>query len=205
MFKLLIKSKVWLLAPLLLGLSACQSTSITNVWSEANPKPYTSMVVMAAYPEENVRRTIEDKLVNALIESNVDASAFYRLYPNVENFDESELKTLFKNSSAQSVLTIKQIKLEHRVNIQTLPSFGFYGYGPFYGNGWYGYTEPIVTPYTVAKLEINLWDIQTQKLVWSASSEATNPDKIAATAESLAKTTIKSLQKQGWIMTPAKK
>lgn len=201
MFKL----KIWLIATLFLGLSACQNTSITNVWSEANPKPYASMVVMVTYPEENIRRTIEDKLVSALIKSNVNASAFYRLYPNEQNFDGSELSTLFKNRSVQSVLTIKQIKLEHRVNIQTLPSFGFYGYGSFYGNNWHGYTEPIVTPYTVAKLEINLWDAQTQKLVWSASSEATNPDQITATAENLAKTTVKSLQQQGWVIAPIKK
>lgn len=204
MIKVLAKGKLWLITGILLSVTACQSTSITNSWSEANPKPYHSMIVVAAYSEENVRRTIEDKLVKALAENNVEASAFYRLHPNVQSFDETELRNLLKEAQAASILTIKQIQLDQRVHVQNLPSFGYYGYGLFYGNGWYGYNDPIVTPYIVAELEINLWDTKTGKLMWSASSEASNPTQIASTADSLAKTTIQRLQKQGWLETPAK-
>lgn len=192
------KGKIWLICSLVLTLTACQSTQITNIWSEIPAKPFKSMMVMAAYSEENVRRTIEDKVVKTLEGSGVSALAFYRLYPAVQNLQEPKLRTLVKNSKVQSVLTIRQIHLEQRIRIQSMPSF--YGYGQFYRNGWYG-TEPIAIPYTVAILEINLWDTQTGKLVWSASSEAMNPNQIGSTAKSLAQTTVKALQKQGWIMT----
>ena len=60
------------------------------------------------------------------------------------------------------------------------------------------YTEPWIQPKYVS-LESNLYDINTEKLIWLASSETVDPEPVNEIVESLCKEVMKSLRKNGLI------
>jgi hypothetical protein len=76
-----------------------------------------------------------------------------------------------------------------------------YGYGGYYG--YYNYYYPqVYSPgyYSVDKtyyLETNMYDIASDKLVWSVQSEASNPTNLSDTFKSYSYMLIKHLQNEG--------
>ncbi len=77
-------------------------------------------------------------------------------------------------------------------------------YGSFYEYYFY-YSPAMYTPgnYETDKtyyIEINLYDADTEKLVWSSQSETTNPSSIESVAPYFAKTVVDQLIKDGMII-----
>ena len=81
------------------------------------------------------------------------------------------------------------------------------GYGGYYGRfyGYYSYYNPVMYDpgyYATDKnyyIEMNLYDAQTEALVWSAQSETTNPSSIESFSKTFAQSVEYQLVKDGII------
>ena len=75
------------------------------------------------------------------------------------------------------------------------PGFGWHG---FY-SGWYAYWQ--VTQTQIAVIETTLFDVRSQRIVWSATSETINPSSVQKDAPGFADVILASLRKDGFLPT----
>jgi len=73
------------------------------------------------------------------------------------------------------------------------PRFGWYGYY----SGWYAYPE--VTQSQIAVVETTLFDVRSQRVVWSATSETINPTNVQKDAPVFADVILGALRKDGFL------
>jgi len=90
-----------------------------------------------------------------------------------------------------------------RRDVNVTPSYvhsGFYG-GGF--RGWYGGAYAMspadVTVYDVLTIESTLWNMRTDKPIWSGTSEVTAPSDIAKASQELAGVLIAKMKADGVI------
>jgi len=76
-------------------------------------------------------------------------------------------------------------------------SYYAYGYSSFYSPGYY-------TDDKIYYFEANLYDAQTEKLVWSAQSKTYNPSSIDSFLDEYVEALSKQLAKDGVVKAPAK-
>jgi hypothetical protein len=201
---------------LLVILVGCStSTKITGAWKspDAEKSGYDDLFVVALINESIVaKKTIEDDLDKLLLEKGIQAVS------NLENIrtglsekaeDISEVVQAIQESGSDGILTVAV--LEKSTETRYVPgSTSYYnpmlygGYGRF--GGYYGIYQPMVySPGYFATdknyfLEINLYDTSTEKLVWSAQSQTTNPSNMDNAASSFSKEVVEQMIRDGVIV-----
>lgn len=196
---------------MLLGCSP--STRITGSWVEpaSKGKITAGRTIFLACLTRNieVRTKLEDELAAQAAQRNIKAVKstdyfspdFYKKLPG-----ERELLSRIKTSGANAILTISLIKKESESRYvpgtRNYAPFPYYGwYGGFYR--YYSYWHPMFYDpgyYVVDKryfLETNLYDLETDKLMWSAQSETVNPGSINNFVTTYPKVLVAQLVKDG--------
>jgi len=195
-------------------LSACSpSTRVTGSWISptAKGKPVSGKSVFIASLSRNieVRNTIEDALANAAAERNIPALKstayfspdFYQSTPTKET-----LLSRISKTGAGSIMTVALIDKES--DTRYVP--GRVGYAPFSAYRWYGgfysyynywrgaFYDPgyYVTEKTYF-METNIYDVQTDELIWSAQSETVNPGSIQQFAKEYPKVLMERMISDG--------
>ena len=88
--------------------------------------------------------------------------------------------------------------------MRTVPASGkmatisILGFGGWYG-GAYAMTPADVSVYDVLTIESTLWDMRTDKAIWSGTSEVTAPSNIADGSKELAGVLIARMKADGVI------
>lgn len=194
---------LWVVAVLVLA--ACSTTEIVGTWTdpEFTGKRIDSLLVIARVEDESLRRMFEDRFASALQDRGVNAVASYRVFPAMAELDKAGVEERAQKLGLRGVLIARLLETE-KVEIQEP------GYGPGYGPGFapyrhpyrdsfyrwpdyyrswhsyygYGYGYPYAPTWTreatVFRLETNLYDTASDRLVWSARSETTtfeSPEK----------------------------
>jgi hypothetical protein len=181
---------------LLLLLMACSSTKITNWWKAENVAPVTKGKIMVIglikEPDRSIQQNIENQLVNGLKNLGYSAMSSLQEYgPKAFNQmnEEAALRKL-RSSGVDAVLTIVLLNKEKERNyVAGNIYYSPYGY---YNNRWWNYNmtlyNRIYEPgYYVINTryfwESNLFDLNTQKLLYSVQTQSFDP----STPESLGK------------------
>jgi len=168
----------------LLFLSSCSSSKLLSTWeSETSVQFNTSKVlVIGVARDETKRRIYEDTFTDSLLAMKVDAVASYTASKTAIEPTEEHLRAIVKKSGCDSVLLTHTVGASEKdfyqpnsviVGSNSLGSRGMYGYYPFiyrsvYSGGSYVSTTKVV-------LETILYDVITEKRVWSARSESIDP------------------------------
>ncbi|WP_439488403.1 hypothetical protein [Algoriphagus sp.] len=208
--------KLNLLAGLLLAtlVSACApSTKITGSWKAPEVKAggYGDIFVTALTDKLVARQTIENDIDNILKEDGIQASSSFEIIPpGFKATPENKEKTVkaIQDAGHDAILTIAL--LDQTSETRYVPGTTMYtplGYGGFYGGfyGYYSYYNPIMYDpgyYTTDKnyyIEMNLYDAQSEALVWSAQSETTNPSSLESFSRTFAQAVEYQLVKDGII------
>lgn len=162
---------------LILTIAGCASVSVVNQWRDpsfAGP-PATNFVVVGIARSDTTRRVFEDTFVSQLRAAGVQAQPAYTQIEAGES-GSVKLTDLVRASHADAVLTTRVQRVQQKVNVSPGSYYG--GYGGFYG--WYGSawaSSPTVTQYEVVTLETNVWDANSGKLVWAATTQrVASPD-----------------------------
>ena len=169
-----------------LALGACAGSSTTLVRSSVDPGFVQGSVkqvfVVGVAQNAIVRHSYEDTFVASLASIKVDAHPSYDLIPDPRQVDKDAVAVELKRRGVTHVLVTRVVQRRdvEQYHPPSYVSVGFGGYPGYYG-GWgsymsVGYTTVASPGYTsvqtVLSVESNLYELATEKLVWTGLSEA---------------------------------
>ncbi|HEB69038.1 MAG TPA: hypothetical protein ENI88_05390 [Desulfobulbus sp.] len=169
---------------LLSGLSSCSpKAKIISSWVDPSQKEYSAgdILVIGLSRSEASSKLWENVFVDHFSRIGVHAMANHKVMGRVPQPDREAVQAAIQKAGASSVLITHVVDVTsttytHPGTLHFEPS-GFYGgmYG-YYGQTYRAvYTPPVDSTRTVVRLESNLYDVASARLVWSARSEALNP------------------------------
>ena len=167
------------------------STTITGTWEKENvEKEFSHVLVAALTSNVGAKSTIEEHLGSVLQEKGLESSTSIDLLPprfiDDENQKQKILNTI-KDDGIDAILTVSLIDSD--TETRYVPGSTTYAPYPafrYYGNFWgyYSHWSPrLYSPgyYSEDKvyyIETNLYDAQTEELIWSAQSQTYNPENL---------------------------
>jgi len=174
-------------------LTSCSANKLTSSWKNESLGEYKmgTVLVIGVARDETKRRIYEDTFVSNLSEAGVHAVPSYTVTKQSVEPTKEALQEVLEKSHADTVLVTHKISRKEidtyqrsAVLIGSNNYYGTTGAGSYYGNTLYGYypliwnsvasTGSYYEKITVM-LETNLYDVKTEKLLWSARSESTDP------------------------------
>ena len=179
-----LKLKVTAAACVVLILAACESTTFISTWKNPQAAPLgkekgRTVVACVMAQDEFLRHEAEDTIVGIINKRGNKGIASYTLLPPGVN-DEKIAKAAFEKAQAQGVVVIRPVSADKEVTT-TVYTGGYYGgyWGGYYGYGWgHPYGATAVSVDTVVTIEILLYSLEQNKLVWAGRSKTTNPSDV---------------------------
>ncbi|WP_439880370.1 hypothetical protein ACSX1A_14545 [Pontibacter sp. MBLB2868] len=200
-----------LLLFLLLGtclLGCTPTTRITGTWKnpDAGEKNYNKIVVAALTDNVRAREKVESDMQAQLQQRGVTAIKSINLFPptmmSKEGPDVNLLMEKIKGEGYDAIMTVALI--DEETETRYVP--GTYGYAPVTRFGWYGrfrgyytywyptlYDPGYYTEDKIYFLETNLYDVNSENLLWSAQSQSYAPNSLRKASETLAELTVSRL------------
>ena len=181
-------------------LAGCAETKVTSVWvdPEYQGKGIDNIFVVGVSKDGGLRRIFEDEFVNLFKGKGVKAMASYRVLPDEDLRDEKIMDSKVKESGSETILMTRLIDI--RKDTQYIPPDYVYALPAYYYGGWHGYYNQayMVSPgymveYETAVLETNVYDLKTDKLIWSARSDAPTDGKMGKHIKEFVRSIISQL------------
>lgn len=175
----------------LLVLPSCSTTTtLTSVWRDYGYQnhPKKMMIIGELKKPEN-RRMFEDEMVKQLKAVGADAVVSYAAIPEHAGVDRDTITAKMKELGADAVL-IARVVVKKTVTtfVSGVVWTGYPGYGGGWGwHGYYTYSPGYTLRDEFAVMQTNLYDLKTDKRIWTAASETW----IAEDNESLIRSFIK--------------
>jgi hypothetical protein len=192
-------------------LTECGPTQkITGSWADPEAKsfgPYTKAFIIVLTQNRNNNYFLESQMAKTLKSRGIDAVKSNDIFPPkfsvTQDLTKEQLAEAIKKTGCDAVLTLSVLDVKSVESYHPGTSYYpmSYGYGGYYG--YYNYYYPqVYSPgyYSVDKtyyLETNLYDMASDKLVWSVQSEASNPTNLSDAFKSYSYMLIKHLQSEG--------
>jgi len=159
----------------LFSLMSCATTTLKNVWKDKDyqGKPNNIIIIMVT-KSPVTRELVEGMFVAGLDARGNNAVASYKIIPLDQLSDRDIVESKIQSTGADAVLVSR---LVDQKTIETYTPRVIYGFVPDFYNNWWGYYDYVMIGpgYTdetqVIFAETNLYDIETEKLIWSARSE----------------------------------
>lgn len=176
------KQTVFILFCLVL-LSSCSSSKLLTTWETKNAAQYISskILVIGVSQDETKRRIYEDTFTDSLQAMKVNAVPSYAISKRPIEPTEGHLRQIIERSKCSSVLLTHMVSESEKdfyqpssiiVGTNNLSSYGLYGYYPFIHRSVYSGSYVSTTKVV---LETTLYDVETEKRIWSARSESIDP------------------------------
>ncbi len=194
--------------PVLLSLTwillfaACSPKArLTSSWVDPALNGYSAndVLVIGVSKDETRLKLYENVFVDEFAKHNVRAMASYKVSSTVLEPDRESVEAAVKKSGASAVLVTHVV--DRKSETLTLPGTVHYRPVNFYGYYGRAYTRVHMPPTdvtsTVVLLESNLYDVATNSLVWTAQSEAVDPELLRTDFERLVDLLMTDMQKKG--------
>ncbi|MFT2010277.1 hypothetical protein ACMA1I_16500 [Pontibacter sp. 13R65] len=197
----------------LLVFSCSPSTQITGTWKspEATTQQYTKIIVAALTDSPQARQIVEDQLQAELQKRGIAVTKSIDIFPPAMMRESGStgdmLLQKIKGDGHDAILTAAVVdeKTENRYvpGNPYAPMNRFGWYGTF--RGYYSHWHPMIYDpgyYREDKvyfLETNLYDADTEGLLWSAQSRSYNPSSLNRFAGKFAELTVSRMQSENLI------
>ena len=154
-------------------LSSCATTVTTNVWKDQTyGGPVKKVLVMGISQKKGIQRFFEDEFVRQLREKGTDGVAGYTVLPYDEKMTKDFIAAKAREAGADTVLVARPLSREMQrtyVPGQVYAVPGSYSrWGSYYGSA---YSPGYVVEDEYVYIETNMYDVATEKLIWSTQSE----------------------------------
>jgi len=205
------KFKITALVLLTFIMTGCGPTQkIACSWADPEAKsfgPYTKAFIIVLTQNKNNNYYLEQQMAKTLKSRGIDAVKSNDVFPPkfsvTQDLTKEQLAEAIKKTGCDAVLTLSVLDVKAVESYHPGTSYYpmSYGYGGYYG--YYNYYYPqVYSPgyYSVDKtyyLETNMYDMKSDKLVWSVQSEASNPTNLSDAFKSYSYMLIKHLQSKG--------
>jgi hypothetical protein len=203
------KKYKWIVLMLALVAAGCSSSKITTSWKAENTVPvkYNKILVLGLIRDvdRSLQQNMENHLVEDLKEMGYTAvSSLAEFGPRVfDKMEEDAAIAKLKNSGIDAVVTI--VMLDKHKEQKYVPGNTYYSPYSLYYNQFWGYRTTlyrrIYEPgYYVTETkyfwESNLYNMSTQKLVYSVQTESFDPLNSESMAHEYGKMIVKDMIKQ---------
>lgn len=197
-----------LLMPAFLLLAACSSTAVTQSWKDKDVSQTTlqKVMVLALVPEKErlLRQEMESQMVEDLQEKGFVAVSSLQEYgpKSFAGLTEKQVMEQLDRSKVDGIITISLQDTEKTENY--VPGSVRYEpyavrYNRFYRTYQTFYQRYYTPGYTQERtnyfFETNLYDLDGNKLLYSAQSKSFDPSSAQQIANELAKAVVKDMQK----------
>jgi hypothetical protein len=159
------------------------TTKLVNSWTapDVNKASVKKVLVLGIARDLPIRRAYEDEFVKTLQGLKYEAVASYNWIPDMpKELDKDMLRQKMKENGVTHVIATRVVD-EKTVTSYIPPSYSTAG--PYYP-GWYGsyysywsvgysgvYSPGYTTVSQVVSLETNLYDVSTEKLLWTGITD----------------------------------
>jgi hypothetical protein len=159
----------------LAGLAASCASIKVESWKdpEVTDRPIGKTMVLALSQSDSLRRQYESMFTTDLRKHGIEAHALHGMMPDLEKVDEEMLATLLEENGFDSILVTRLMSEDQKSGMGAASRFPTY-YASYWGDSATvyvasssGYQAEI---YQEFRLETNLYDVQTRKLIWSGRS-----------------------------------
>ena len=184
------------------------SNKISNSWK--NPEAtmesakFQTVAVFGMVKNQDMRMDVEEVIASQMV--NTIAVPSYKLITNEQLGDISTVKKLLSDRGMEGVLILSVKRIDEKT---TYSSYGmypsaYYNFGGYYNHAWnYMYDPYLYTNTNIyVDLEILIYSLKSDKLIWYGESTSVNPKNIQDTIAELAVSVKEQLIEDG-LLDPA--
>jgi hypothetical protein len=163
------------------------ATKLTNAWVDPTYKgpPFENLLVLGISKNPGVRRTFEDEFSAKLRAAGVKkAVPGYTVLPESGKVPTPVLEGILKKMGADGAIVARVLDVDRRTAyspgyVTVIPSVGYArGFYGFYGSAIAVSTPPTPYQYEIVVVETSLWQTRDATLVWSATTQTTDPGEL---------------------------
>lgn len=199
----------WISFALLLMAAGCTTSKITTSWKAENtvPQKYNKILVLGLIREADrtLQENMENHFVGDLKELGYNVVSSLKEYgPKAfDKMDEEAALSKLKNSGVDAVITI--VLLDKEKERKYVPGNMYYSPYGYYYNRFWGYRSTLYhriyePEYYVTNTkyfwESNLYDMSTQKLVYSVQTQSFDPVNSESMGHEYGQMIVKNMVKQ---------
>jgi len=159
-------------------------------------KPVSDILVIAITGNEHNRRSFEKKFVARLKSVGVDAISSEEAIPMPADLElKKETILTAVNQYENDAVIITHLIGKEEKDVYTRGGSGHRGYFGFYRSRYsYAHDPGYSSTSTTVRLETNLYDVKTEKLIWSGKSDSWSRDSKDQIINDVIKAVINDLQ-----------
>jgi hypothetical protein len=179
-----------------LGIAACASTRIVESWKApgAGPLRFQKVLAVAILKNQGLRQNAEDALKGNL--QKVQAVQSYTMFDLGDLANQEKAKERLKQEGFDGVVVLRLTQSRQELTWQSYPTAPYNTFWGYYGT-YYPAMDMRVD--TVVRVEINIYSLAEDKLVWAGVSETFNPTSSQGLISEIAAEAGKELRRQGLI------
>ncbi|MCU0358037.1 MAG: hypothetical protein MUE95_10705 [Cyclobacteriaceae bacterium] len=215
------KKNLFYMALLLVAMASCSpATKITRTWTspQKNATGYTNLYLAAVIGDMTIRTSFESdvqaKLNRLGINSTTSSSTIQPNFWMSTDLDKNAMMRIIgeKGNDAIMTMTLIDVQNEQRYIPGTMnagmmagpgmwgPGWGMGGAGNF-GGFWGMHHGMMMTPGHIVNdrkyfVEINIYDVKSELLVWTGQSKTTNPSSVDKFSREFAEVVLKRMQRE---------
>ena len=183
--------------------TSCSSLKVQS-WTdpEFKGRDIGKTMVLGVNDSDAVRHKDESHFVSQLTALGLEAETNYSVFPKASKLTKEEVVQALKRMGADSLIVTTVVSEKDKMRYDE-PSTYHGRYGDFYG--YYGWTHSYVhdrlylSNYIEIHLETNLYDVESEKLVWSGQKIVTDDHTEDKNIKSVVHAVIRELVKEGMI------
>jgi hypothetical protein len=188
---------------LLVGLAACSGTRLSDVWRDPqySREPFRQVAVFVLGADPAVQRLVEDEVVRRL-PMNTRGIGGYGLVPDAERGDVAKAVARLRAGGYDGAMIARLVGVEgptpwasgslKQVPVSDRTLSNYYVNASEETERASALSAP-----TVVRVQMNVYAVESQALVWSASSRTFNPEETRDVAGDVARLAVADLQRAG--------
>lgn len=176
-------------------------TKVKNVWKyDQYSGGYLDQVLIVGKPRRpEARIQYEDHIGDILQKRKIDIIKSYTVIPEMNDLNRDTVKGAADSGSIKTVLVTKVIGVDEKEVLLPQTQQMEYVYTP-HGTFMRPYLDgPQLVHFTKVRLETALFEVKSEKLLWSATSAIMNPENADEAIEDFTKAIVQRLEQDAFI------
>ena len=191
----------------ILSLVSCTSTQITSSWKEPDKtiiiNKLQKVLVVSMLKNETNNRKAEDQMVGYLDGKGVQSYNYLNSNFNKKNVEA--IRDKIKADGFDGAVTLRLIDVDKEKSyvpgIQSSYPVSYRTFSGYYYNTWAYYSTPGYYSTTkIYTIEVNVFSIKEDKIIWTATTETTDPSGVKKMTADIVKAVYKKMIKNGFII-----